>query len=644
MNTARTFILAAVTSLAACSGGLDDPTFATGSSAIVATGVGETVVTANPDQGTLSRVDVESGAVTEADVGVEPTRVARLGDRLVVTLRGEDTIALVNAETLAVERRVATGAEPYGVVASEDGQRFWVAVSRSDRVEEYDAEGTLLRSFAVPQEPRWLTLHPNGDDLYVASFLGGGLHWVDLTDGAVTRVEVPTVTGFATDFSGDSVGLTPRIMGDPSISPDGRTLAIPTLHVENSNPEGDINAPNPSAPAYYAPPAGGRFNPAVMTTSVIGGGQPSDDDWSTGTIDVTHGSLGRLNSYPVSVTWAPGSDALFVALESSSSVVTMRPPTPRSYIPRSIALPEAGAGEIALRPSASLAVRTSDGPRGVTFLGDEAYVFAYHEAQVEALDAVDVTDRLPTEPVVASGGFTVSPTVAVSSDNASSVLADAPLFSDFVLSDEELRGRELFYSSLSPTMSMEGAGISCSTCHTEGRTDGLTWPLDDGGRQTPSLAGGIAATEPVTWTLEVPSAADEAMATSLGRMGGFGLSGTDAASIEAFIQQVRAPRVDASSLDAAAVLRGQALFAQVGCDSCHSGPRLTDNASYPMFGEVSVNTPPLDGISASAPYLHDGSAPTLRAVVERAMAGEMGEAFSLTPAEADDLVEYLRSL
>ena len=643
MNTARTFILAAVTSLVACGGGLDDPTFATGSSAIVSTGVGETLVTANPDQGTLSRVDVESGAVTEADVGVEPTRVARLGDRLVVTLRGEDAIALVNAETLAVEGRIATGAEPYGVVASEDGQRFWVAVSRSDRVDEYDAEGTLLRSFAVPQEPRWLTLHPNGDDLYVASFLGGGLHWVDLTDGAVTRVEIPTVTGFSTDGSGASVGLTPRIMGDPSISPDGRTLAVPTLHVENSSPEGDINAPNPSAAAYYAPPAGGRFNPAVMTTSVIGGGQPSDDDWSTGTVDVAHGSLGRLNSYPVSVTWAPGSDALYVALESSSSVVTMRPPTPRSYIPRSIRIPEAGAGEIALRPSASLAVRTSDGPRGVAFLGDEAYVFAYHEAQVEALDALDVAERLPKEPVVATGGFGVASPVAAPSDNGTSVLSE-PLFSDFVLSEDELRGRQLFYSSLNTRMSMDGAGISCSTCHTEGRTDGLTWPLDDGGRQTPSLAGGIAATEPVTWTLEVPSAADEAMATSLGRMGGFGLGGNDAEAIEAFIQQVRAPRIDATSLDADAVLRGQALFAQVGCDSCHSGARFTDNASYAMFGEASVNTPPLDGISASAPYLHDGSAPTLRAVVERAMAGEMGEAFSLTSAEAADLVEYLRSL
>ena len=639
MNTARTFILAAATSLVACGGGLDDPTFATGSSAIVASGVDETLVTANPDQGTLSRVDVETGAVTEADVGVEPTRVARLGDRLVVTLRGEDAIALVNAETLAVERRIATGAEPYGVVASEDGERFWVAVSRSDRVEEYDADGTLLRSFTVPQEPRWLTLHPNGDDLYVASFLGGGLHWVDLTDGAVTRVEVPTVTGFSTEGTGESVGLTPRIMGDPSISPDGRTLAVPTLQVENSNPEGDINAPNPSAPAYYAPPAGGRFNPAVMTTSVIGGGLPSDDDWSTGAIDVNHGSLGRLNSYPVSVTWAPGSDALFVALESSSSVVTMRPPNPRSYVSRSFSVPEAGAGQVALRPSASLAVRTSDGPRGVAFLGDEAYVFAYHEAQVEALGAPVVTGRIPNEPTPTFSGFGDP----VPSDNGSTVLSE-PLFSDFVLSAEELRGRQLFYSSLNTNMSMEGAGISCSTCHTEGRTDGLTWPLDNGGRQTPSLAGGIAATEPVTWTLEVPSAADEAMATSLGRMGGFGLGGDDAEAIEAFIQQVRAPRIDAASLDADAVLRGQALFAQVGCDSCHSGARFTDNASYAMFGESSVNTPPLDGISASAPYLHDGSAPTLRAVVERAMAGEMGEAFSLTSDEADDLVEYLRSL
>ena len=50
------------------------------------------------------------------------------------------------------------------------------------------------------------------------------------------------------------------------------------------------------------------------------------------------------------------------------------------------------------------------------------------------------------------------------------------------------------------------------------------------------------------------------------------------------------------------------------------------------------------GIAASAPYLHDGSAPTLRAVLSTARTGEMGNTGRLSEAQMDDLEAYLKSL
>ncbi|MBA2479746.1 MAG: hypothetical protein H0V44_03710, partial [Planctomycetes bacterium] len=118
------------------------------------------------------------------------------------------------------------------------------------------------------------------------------------------------------------------------------------------------------------------------------------------------------------------------------------------------------------------------------------------------------------------------------------------------------------------------------------------------------------------------------------------------------------------SLSVAAV-RGKALFARadVGCTSCHAPPRFTDSrlskpfvlhdvgtlttASGSRLGSalVGLDTPSLIGVWDSAPYLHDGSAATLRDVVTTKNLGDNhGRTSILSAAEVDDLVEYLRSI
>ena len=91
------------------------------------------------------------------------------------------------------------------------------------------------------------------------------------------------------------------------------------------------------------------------------------------------------------------------------------------------------------------------------------------------------------------------------------------------LSSDVLEGRRMFFSSSLPTMASAGAGVSCATCHFEGRNDGLTWTFDSGFRQTPSLAGPVSKTAPITWTNNVGSVSHEVFLTSQGRMGGQGI-------------------------------------------------------------------------------------------------------------------------
>lgn len=58
-----------------------------------------------------------------------------------------------------------------------------------------------------------------------------------------------------------------------------------------------------------------------------------------------------------------------------------------------------------------------------------------------------------------------------------------------------------------------------------------------------------------------------------------------------------------------------------------------------------LDTPTLRGLWRSAPYLHDGSAPTLRDVLTTRNAGDRhGTTSTLSAAELDDLIAYLLCL
>ena len=153
-------------------------------------------------------------------------------------------------------------------------------------------------------------------------------------------------------------------------------------------------------------------------------------------------------------------------------------------------------------------------------------------------------------------------------------------------------------------------------------------------------------TAPVTWTDDVATVAEEVTITSEGRMGGSGIGVAGALKVASFIDWTREPDLPLAGSTSASVLRGRAIFERedVGCSDCHNGAAYTDNESYDMYGIEGVRTRSLVGIAASAPYLHDGSAPTLEAVLISARDGEMGDTGSLNVQEMEDLANYLKSL
>ncbi len=130
-------------------------------------------------------------------------------------------------------------------------------------------------------------------------------------------------------------------------------------------------------------------------------------------------------------------------------------------------------------------------------------------------------------------------------------------------------------------------------------------------------------------------------------------------ALQAYQLSISAPPPPAGSFDAAAASRGKLLFEGAGqCASCHSGALFTDanttlhpasdsmaEPESPSYASRSATkmyrTSPLKGVWQHPPYFHDGSAPTLEAVVETY---NMRRSLGLTNEQVSDLAQYLRSL
>ncbi len=215
------------------------------------------------------------------------------------------------------------------------------------------------------------------------------------------------------------------------------------------------------------------------------------------------------------------------------------------------------------------------------------------------------------------------------------------------------RGRRLFHDSSNPAMSVDGR-TACASCHPDGMTDNNTWTFAFGRRNTPSLRGGIMDTAPFHWPGDVEDMTHISDFTVVGLMGGAGFSASDMGAIGAYLHQLPAP-------SSAAGVRGQLtpleavgaeIFAsdETACLSCHSGPHGTDNRSYdvgtglPFEDTATYQVPLLHGLERTAPYLHDGRAPSLEILVDEwVRTDRMGIGSHLSDGEVEALVAYLRT-
>ncbi|MFT5683250.1 MAG: cytochrome c553, partial [Myxococcota bacterium] len=447
--------------------------------------------------------------------------------------------------------------------------------------------------------------------------------------------------------AGDRRALTPRITGDPDFSDDGAFLAVPLLLVDTAPTEDNTDT-------SYADegliPGSNRFSGAVIELPVSSG-MPAPS--AARLLGIRSGNsqyspvTDFFGSYPSAAIYAPGERVLWVAMEGSRVVVTLDADVPLDDR-------EAGDPYFELRPMAAVAVDA--GPCGVAFDDGKAFAYSFLDQLVTALPVADLAEARAEHAEAAlaaleSEGRELEAAFDIELPEAIWLTHDPVLLdslsrhptTEAALDADLQTGLTLFYTANDGRMGREGADVSCTTCHAEGRNDGQTWHLTVGPRQTPSLSGQIRDTGPFTWSSDVETIADEARNTSVRRMGGVALNTNDLGRLEDFIAQLRRVRLP-EAVDAEAVARGAVLFERAGCGDCHVGETLSDGAHYGILDDVAANTPTLRGVVSTAPYFHDGSAETLGEVLVASDAGLMGSTGGFTEGERGDLVAYLETL
>jgi DNA-binding beta-propeller fold protein YncE len=637
--------------------------------------------------GRIDEVRVYDRALTPAEIAADmdapvvqepqparssPIAVDAAARRVWVVNPDNDSVTALGADSLAVELEVPVGRHPTSLALDGFGQ-VWVTCRDDDAIWILGAQsGAVLQTLTLPwgSAPIGVVFAPGGADGYVAAYGSGRIHRVhaitqalgaSLAIGPTPRALAVTGDGarlYATQFiSTDGVGRVRSV--DLATFTPAATVQMP---LDTTSLDGSVAArglPNYLAGIAIAPGSGEAWV-AAKKDNVLRGlardGQPLTFETTVralvGVLDLGLGQevvARRIDadnqSQPSAVAFSESGNHALVTLQGNDRLI--------AYNALGLEVVRADTGRA---------------PQGVAIDPATQRVFT-HDFMSRTVSVFDGAALL-------TSGTGSLPRIA----QVTTVSAEA-------LAPDVLRGKQIFYGAGDTRMSRDGY-ISCASCHIDGDQDGQVWDFTDRGeglRNTISLRGqGGSAGAPLHWTGNFDEVQDfEGDIRSF--FGGTGLmsdadyfAGTRwqplgaakaglssdldalAAYVDSLTETPRSPARQADGSMTPDAVAGQALFESSGCGSCHAGPRFSDSptgarhdvgtiqpsSGFRLGGPLDgFDTPMLPGLAASAPYLHDGSAATVRDVLTSANPnGEHGALGSLTPAQIDQLAAYLLQL
>lgn len=614
-----------------------------------------------------------------AAVHSQPMALDAAHARLWVVNPDNDTVSVVNTDTLTKSGEYAVGDQPESLALAPDGTT-WVANYGSGTISVLNTNGATIFVTQLPRasQPYGLAFSPNGSHAFVAlQALGRVVKLDSATRAVLTSLDLPS----------DTNGIRPQIRG-VAVSGDGARVYVSRFISPDSRGE------------VY------EINPATMTlTRTITLANDPGPDTPMG----SRGIPNYLNAIAINPDgtrmWVPSKkDNLNRgSLRDGNSLthdMTVR------AISSSINL--ATGTEI---PGERIDYDNRDRAHGICFssLGDIAFVTMPGNQHVQAVNTYSgqpltqmQTEKAPTgvlyDPVTkrlfvlnfmsrSLSVFHVENLINAIDNETPQIGDPIPLVSAEALDADVLKGKELFYDAVSARLNQEGY-MSCASCHLDGSQDGRVWDFTGSGeglRNTIDLRGraGMAHGR-LHWSANFDEVQDfEGQIRSLGEGTGLMMNsnfnhGTrahplgltkqgispDLDALAAYVASLNrvpdSPHRNPDGTLTAAATAGREIFNQLNCYTCHGGDHFTDSdiGGFHQVGTIKpssgqrlgsplngIDTPTLRGIWATAPYLHDGSAPTLNEVFSSVTPTSVhGVVSGLTTSQIAQLIAYLNQI
>ena len=593
---------------------------------------------ANPDANTVTAVDLNSlTKVREVAVGRHPETLAVAPDGHVwVANRDSWSISIVSPETGSVsEIPLPYASQPFGIAFAPDGSAAYVTLQAIARVVKIGpASREVIGAVDIPNDAngirpqiRGVAIDSTGSKIYVTRFISPSTRGEGFEINAATMQFERVLTlgpSPGPDTPTQSRGI-PNYLVSMTISPDGLRAWIPSKQDNIFR---------------------GTFRDGLaLDHDVTVRAIASQIDLATGMerLDarVDFDDQDRAHA----VTFSPLGDLVFVAMPGNNHITVLD-----AYTGQEVTRIRCGTTPIAT---------VVDEKRGRLLTLN----FLSRDLSVHDISALFFGDSLVEEKgsVRLVGGETLPPDV--------------------------LRGKILFYDATSTRLNSEHY-MSCASCHLDGSQDGQTWDftsLGEGLRNTIDLRGRAGMRHGrLHWTGnfdEVQDFENQIRDFGLGEglmsdvkfhqgtrsnplgMAKAGVS-RDLDDLAAYVSSLNkfdpSPFRNPDGSLTADAIAGREIFNALRCYDCHGGRDFTDSALgvlhdvgtiKPGSGSraggmlTGIDTPTLRGVWSTAPYLHDGSANTLRDVLTTANPdGKHGNTATLSPTEIDQLVAYLQQI
>lgn len=559
---------------------------------------GTLLACSNRDSGTVTFVDIETSKVLrEVKVGHKPEGVSFVGSthQLAVAVYDDDRVVFLDAASGDVQSSVAVFDEPYGIVSTKDGSRIYVTLEYPGQVLEIDPRrAEVTRTFSAGSFPRGIAIAPDEKQLLVCEYLTATVRAIDRATGNL----VDEWPGSSTDNLARQLAIHPK------------------------RPKAYVTFIRSKVTAHQGT---GSIFPYIAIADLV---ESDDSRRKRMPLDSVFGTLVTANPWEVALS--PDGRQLYIVFSGTDDI----------FVCNTI---DDDYRELRL----ARYISTGRNPRAVRATPDGSRFFVYNALDFEVVEFDAQTLRQKTQIKV-----TENP-----------------------LSPEVHLGKVLFYTALQPMTARRW--ISCSSCHPDGQSDGRTWHNPEGLRQTPPLFG-LAYTHPQHWSADRDETQDFEHTIRGPLMGGRGLyrgplnkplqkpnrglsRELDALAAYTNSHEFTLSPYAKGGLTPAAQ-RGQKIFhsSQTRCAECHTGPFYTDSQSgkpgvrhdvgtgtsddSEIMGPT-YDTPTLLGVYRSAPYLHHGTAATLRDVLTTQNADDRhGVTSHLSESQIDDLVSFLKSL